>query len=70
MRLGIQKMLLGAQQNASWLLSILKGSLVFQKDPWYSNKVLGIQKTAASNRYVRALERLKQILDEVTDEQS
>ena len=33
-------------------------------------EVLGIQKTAASNRYVRALERLKQILDEVTGEQS
>ena len=27
--------------------------------------VLGIQKTAASNRYVRALERLKDILDKV-----
>ena len=28
-------------------------------------EVLGIQKTAASNRYVRALERLREILDEV-----
>ncbi len=29
------------------------------------SEVLGIQKTAASNRYVRALERLREILDEV-----
>lgn len=29
-------------------------------------EVLGIQKTAASNRYVRALERLREILDTVT----
>ena len=29
-------------------------------------EVLGIQKTAASNRYIRALERLREILDNLT----
>lgn len=32
------------------------------------SEVLGIQKTTASNRYVRALERLKEIMDEVIND--
>ena len=30
-------------------------------------EILGLQKTAASNRYIRALKRLKQVLEEIPD---